>query len=171
MKWEDLREVCLVVHSYGGWPGSGAIEQTLDRIASIVWLDAFMPENGQRGVDYISEFSRKALLEAVEKGEHARRPPKAEQFFVNERDRPWVDSKLTPQPNGVALQPIKLTGAIQKVAKKTFIRAPKYPQRAFDKAYADCKANQSWRTFETTAGHDVMVDAPDWLADILLQVA
>jgi len=172
IKWEDLKDVCLVVHSYGGWPGSGAIEQTLDRISSIVWLDAFKPEDGQRGVDFASEFSRKALLDAVAKGEPGRPAPKAEAFFVNEKDRVWVDSKLTPQPNGVALQPIKLTGAREKVAKKTYIRAAKYPQPAFDKAYAECKADTSWRTFEATAaGHDVMVDTPEWLVDILLQVA
>jgi alpha-beta hydrolase superfamily lysophospholipase len=68
-KWEDLKDVCLVVHSYGGWPGSGAIEQVGDRISSIVWLDAFKPEDGQRGFDTANEFSRKALLAAVEKGE------------------------------------------------------------------------------------------------------
>ena len=98
--------------------------------------------------------------------------PKAEAFQVNEKDRAWVDSKLTPQPNGVALQPIKLTGARERVAKKTYIRAPKYPQPAFDQALGECKADNSWRTFETTeAGHDVMVDAPQWLVDILLQVS
>ena len=171
LKWEDLKDVCLVVHSYGGWPGSGALEQIGDRVSSIVWLDAFKPENGQRGIDFASEFS-KALQEAVEKGEPGRRGPKAEAFFVNEKDRAWVDSKLTPQPNGVALQPIKLTGAREKVAKKTYIRAVKYPQPAFDKAYADCKADKTWKTFETTAaGHDVMVDAPEWLVEILLQVS
>jgi hypothetical protein len=172
LKWEDLKDVCLVVHSYGGWPGSGAIEQMLERISSIVWLDAFKPEDGQRGFDFSSEFSRKALLAAVEKGEPGRPGPKAEAFHVNEKDRAWVDSKLTPQPNGVALQPIRLTGAREKVAKKTYIRASKYPQPAFDKAYAECKADTSWRTFETTAaGHDVMVDAPEWLVDIMLQVS
>src|SRR5262249_39494677 len=131
IKWEDLNNICLVVHSYGGWPGSGAIEQVLDRISSIVWLDAFKPENGQRGFDFASDFSRKALLTAVEKGEPGRPAPKAEAFHVNEKDRAWVDSKLTAQPNGVALQPIKLTGAREKVAKKTYIRARKYPQPAF----------------------------------------
>jgi len=131
IKWEDLNEICLVVHSYGGWPGSGAIEQMLDRISSIVWLDAFKPENGQRGFDFASEFSRKALLTAVEKGEPGRPAPKAEAFHVNEKDRAWVDSKLTAQPNGVALQPIRLTGAREKVAKKTYVRAPKYRQPAF----------------------------------------
>lgn len=171
-KWENLNDVCLVAHSYGGWPTSGALEQIGDRVSAIVWLDAFKPENGQRGFDYASEFSRKALLEAVEKGEPGRRGPKAEAFFVNERDRAWVDSKMTAQPNGVALQPIKLTGAREKVAKKTYVRAPKFPQPAFDKAHAECKADKSWRTFEfTTGGHDVMVDAPEWLVDVLLQVS
>jgi hypothetical protein len=84
IKWEDLNNICLVVHSYGGWPGSGAIEQALDRISSIVWLDAFKPENGQRGFDFASDFSRKALLTAVEKGEPGRPAPKAEVFHVNE---------------------------------------------------------------------------------------
>jgi hypothetical protein len=80
-------------------------------------------------------------------------------FQVNEKDRAWVDSKLTPQPNVVALQPIKLTDAREKVAKKTYIRATKYPQPAFDQALTECNADKSWRTFETTeAGHDVMVD-------------
>jgi pimeloyl-ACP methyl ester carboxylesterase len=172
-KWEDLRDVCLVVHSYGGWPGSGALEQIGDRVSSIVWLDAFKPEDGQRSFDFASEFSRKALLAAVEKGEPGRAGPKAEAFMVvNEKDRAWVDSKTTPQPNGVSLQPIKLTGAREKVVKKTYIRAAKYPQAAFDKAYAECKADKSWKTFETTdAGHDVMVDAPGWLVDVLLQVS
>jgi pimeloyl-ACP methyl ester carboxylesterase len=172
VKWEDLKDICLVVHSYGGWPGSGALEQIGDRVAAIVWLDAFKPENGQRGVDFASEFSRKALVEAVAKGEPGRAAPKAEAFNVNEKDRAWIDSKLTQQPNGVALQPIKLTGAREKVAKKTYIRAASYPQAAFDKALAECKADKTWRTFEATnSGHDVMVDQPAWLADIMLQVS
>ena len=62
--------------------------------------------------------------------------------------------------------------AREKVAKKTYIRAPKYPQPAFDQAFAECKADKSWRTFEATAaGHDVMVDAPDWLAEVLVEVS
>ena len=170
-KWEDLKDVCLVLHSYGGWPGSGAIEQVGDRISSVVYLDAFKPEDGQRGADYSSEFSRKALQEALAKGEAGRAAPPPAAFHVNEKDRAWVASKVTNQPNGVVFQPIKLTGARERVAKKTYIRAPIYKQDAFDKAYAECKANPSWKTFETKAGHDVMVDEPEWLADVLLQVS
>ena len=51
----------------GGQTGDvlGALEQIGDRVSSIVWLDAFKPENGQRGFDFASEFSRKALLAAA----------------------------------------------------------------------------------------------------------
>jgi hypothetical protein len=66
-KWEDLKDVCLVVHSYGGYPGSGALEQIGERVSSIVWLDALKPENGERLFDVTSEFSRKGLLAAMEK--------------------------------------------------------------------------------------------------------
>ena len=118
-KWEDLKDVCLVVHSYGGWPGSGALEQIGDRVSSIVWLDAFKPENGQRGFDFASEFSRKAFLAAVEKGEPGRPSPTAEAFrVISEKDRAWVDSKTTPQPNGVATHQRQLSGV--RVARKPY---------------------------------------------------
>jgi pimeloyl-ACP methyl ester carboxylesterase len=68
-KWDDIKDACLVPHSYGGWPASGALEQIGDRVTSIVWLDAFMPKDGERSTDMISEFSRKALVEAMAKGE------------------------------------------------------------------------------------------------------
>jgi pimeloyl-ACP methyl ester carboxylesterase len=171
-KYENLKGACLVPHSFGGWAASGALEQIGDRVSSIVWLDAFKPESGQKGTDYISPFSKKALDEAVARGELSRKPPKSKQFGVNDKDQDWVDSKLTPQPNAVALQAIKLTGAVERVAKKTYIRAPRYKQAAFDKAFEQCKANKSWQTFVSeNSGHDVMVDQPQWLADILLQVS
>ena len=169
-KWEDLTSVCLVAHSYGGWPSSGALEQIGDRVSSIIWLDAFKPDNGEKVLDYASDFNRKAFQDAIARGEPGRASPKAEVFRVNEKDRAWVDSKTTPQPNGVAVQPIKLTGAREKIAKKTYIRAPRFPQPAFDKALAECRADKSWKTYETTdAGHNVMIDTPQWLVDVIIR--
>jgi pimeloyl-ACP methyl ester carboxylesterase len=169
--WEDLRGVCLVLHSYGGWPGSGALEQIGDRVSSVVYLDAHVPENGQSWMDLANPETRAGTLAAIEKGEAGSPAPTAEFFKVNEKDRAWVDSKLTQQPVGVRTQSIRLTGARERVTKKLYIRAPNYPQPAFDQAYAKCKADPSWRTLETNVGHDVMIDAPEWLADILLQVS
>jgi pimeloyl-ACP methyl ester carboxylesterase len=171
LEWEDLKDVVLVAHSYGGWPVSGAIERAFDRIASVVYLDAFVPDDGQRALDVASEFARKGTLEAIAKGEVSRKSPPAATFHVNDKDQAWVDAKLTPQPVGVSLQPIKLIGARERLAKKTYIRAPKYPQPAFDTHYRTKKADPSWRTYEAPCGHDVMVDMPEWLAEVLLEVA
>ncbi len=98
--------------------------------------------------------------------------PTAFRMPTSEKDFAWIDAKLTPQPNGVATQPIKLTGKRETIAKKTYIRAAKYPQAAFDKALAECKADKTWQTFvNETSGHDVMIDQPEWLADILIKVS
>jgi pimeloyl-ACP methyl ester carboxylesterase len=169
--WEDISDICLVAHSYAGWPCSSAIERVGERISSIVWLDAFKPEDGQRWYDLATERDRAVIDAAVEKGEPSRPKPKSAFFHVNEKDQAWVDAKMTPQPVGVSLQPIKLTGARERVAKKTYIRAPLYPQPRFDEAYAKCKADKTWRTMEADCGHDVMVDAPEWLVEALLQAS
>lgn len=171
VKWEGLDGIVLVAHSYAGFPVSGAIERIFDQVASVVFLDAFIPENGQKSLDLASEFARKSTREAIARGGIANPAPKAAQFAVNERDRAWVDAKLTPQPIGVALQPIRLTGARERIAKKTYIRAAQYPQPAFDGYYAAKKADPSWRTCEVPCGHDVMIDMPERLVDILLDAA
>ena len=82
-----------------------------------------------------------------------------------------MDSKTTPQPNGVALQPIKLTGAREKVAKKTYIRAKGFAQPIFDAAEEKLKKDPSWRVLPVQSGHDVRVDAPDVLVEMLIQAS
>ena len=172
LKWEDLQDICLVVHSYGGFPGSGALEQIGDRVSSIVWLDAYKPENGQKPIDLTSEAFRKVFLSSADKGEAGvPPPPKLPPIFVNEKDRDFVDAKLTAQPIGTYLQPIELSGARDKVAKKTYIRALKFPNPVFDKALAECKADKSWNAFETNSYHIVMLDEPEWLANTVVQAA
>src|SRR5258707_7175759 len=47
VEWEDLSDICLVAHSYGGFPASGALERIGNRVSSIVWVDAMKPADGQ----------------------------------------------------------------------------------------------------------------------------
>ena len=171
IKWESLDDLVLVGHSYGGWVVSGVAEQVLPAIRSIVFLDAFMPENGQRGLDLNSERSKAEIARALEKGDISRPAPPATTWNVNEKDRAWVDAKQTAQPIGVSLKPIRLTGARERVAKKTYIRATRYENPNFDKFYAARKADRTWRTYEVPCGHDVMIDLPDRLTEILEEVA
>jgi len=174
IKWEGLDNVCLVAWSYAGFVGAGALESIGSQVSSIVWLDAFLPTDGQKAADYVagSPFG-KIIQTALDKGEASFGPPK--QFgvaAVAERDQAFALSKVTAHPVGTYVQPIKLSGALEKVAKKTYIRLPKFPQPGFDKAFADCKGNKSWATFELPdIGHMSMLDAPDRTSELILQGA
>jgi pimeloyl-ACP methyl ester carboxylesterase len=169
-RFEDVADAVLVAHSYGGWPVSGALEEIHGQVASVVFLDAFMPQNGQRGIDTQSPASAAAVKEAFARGEAGRKGPSAAAFNVRPENQAWVDAKITAQPIGVSLTPIALSGARDRIAKKAYVRATAYPQPTFDQHLAECKA-AGWRTYELPVGHDVMVDAPDRLVDILLEVA
>jgi len=171
IKWESLDNVCLVAWSYAGFIGSGALESIGNRVSSIVWLDAFLPANGQRVAD-VTAFG-KAVQAAADKGEVGfGGAGKIPAIFVAERDQAFAESKVTPQPISTFLQPIKLSGALEKVAKKTYIRLPKFPQPAYDKALADCKSDKSWAAVELPeAGHMAMLDAPDRVSELILRGA
>jgi pimeloyl-ACP methyl ester carboxylesterase len=173
VRWESLDGVCLVAHSYAGWPCGAALDAIGDKVASVVWLDAFKPEDGRRLVDLVAEPVRKVIDSVAAKGElgiptPTRLPP----TFVNARDAAFVESKLTPQPVATYSHPLRYAGALERIAKKTYVRVPTFPNPAFDKAYAACKADPSWSTIALPdCGHLAMLDAPERVAELLLRAA
>jgi pimeloyl-ACP methyl ester carboxylesterase len=171
IRWENLQDFVLVGHSYGGWVISGVAEQVEGKISSIIFLDAFMPENGMRVLDTNSPRSRAEIEQAMKRAEVSRPAPPASTWNVNQRDQPWVNEKFTAQPIGVAFTPLRLTGARDRVPKKTYVRAKGYDNPNFESYYAKVKSDRSWRTYEMPCGHEVMIDMPERTAEILLEVA
>src|SRR6516162_11931213 len=45
--FEDLTDIVLLGYSYGGMVVTGALEHVADRVAHLVYLDAFLPANGE----------------------------------------------------------------------------------------------------------------------------
>ena len=169
IKWEELKDIVLVGHSYGGAVVSGVAEQMHGNIGSFVFLDAFAPENGE---SVASLTTRRDAIEAlVQKGETSMKPVPAAAFQVNEKDRAWVDGKCTPHPLATLTDKMIITGARDRIAKKAYIRARGYANAPFDAAREKVKAAAGWRIYEVPCGHDVMVDMPDRLTEILLEVA
>jgi hypothetical protein len=171
IKWENLDNIVLVGHSYAGFVISGVAEKSLPSIGSIVFLDAFLPDNGQRVVDLTPPELRTITLAAAAKNEVGRPVPPAKMFNVNEKDQTWVDAKMTPQPTFVSLQPIVLTGARDKIPNKTYIRATSSPNPQFDAYFEKLKSDPTWKTYAVPSGHDVMVDMPERLSEILVEVS
>ncbi len=169
IRYERLTDIVLVGHSYGGCVVSGVAEVLPDTIKSIVFLDAFIPDDGDATVDLVQPAVKTIILAAAARGETTVPVRDAAAFNVNEKDRAWVDSLALPQPIGTMIEKLKLTGARERIANKTYIRATGYPNVSFEKAHARAKA-EGWRTYEVPCGHNVMVDRPQRLAEILNEV-
>jgi pimeloyl-ACP methyl ester carboxylesterase len=171
MKWERLTDVVLCGHSYGGMIISGAADQMADAIHSIVFLDAFVPKNGEAMRDLTSAAVRETAQAAMARGNVGIPPRPAEAFGVNPADRAWVDALCVPQPFATFTDKIVLSGAWNRIPRKSYVRAASYANPGFDRALAAAKADSAWRTYEVPCGHDVMVDMPERLTEILLEAA
>jgi hypothetical protein len=79
--------------------------------------------------------------------------------------RGWVDAKCTPQPIQCLLQPVALSGARERIRKKAYIRS-EFPYGAFDAGMSEARKHE-WDIHKVRGGHDVMIDAPKQLAEIL----
>jgi pimeloyl-ACP methyl ester carboxylesterase len=171
IKWEGLAEVVLCGHSYGGFVISGVAEKMAAAIRSIVFLDAFVPRNGDSVLALTSPAVKEAILGAQARRDLGIPPRPAEAFGVNPADRAWVDRLCVPQPLATVTEAIALTGAVERIARRTYVRAKSYANPGFDRALALVCADPSWRTLEVACGHDVMIDRPDELTQILLNAA
>jgi pimeloyl-ACP methyl ester carboxylesterase len=171
IKWEGLTDIVLVGHSYGGFIITGVAEQAQSAIASLVFLDAFVPETGQSVGDTATQPTRDAIAKAVQAGEGALKPVTAAVFRVNEKDGPWVDAMCTPHPIASLTDKVAAAGARERIAKKTYIRAKGYPSVPFDGYQAKLSKAADWRVRELPCGHDAMVDLPAELTELLVNAA
>lgn len=171
IQYEDLSNVVLVGHSYGGIIISGVAERLADRISSIVFLDAFLPEDGETLLQKSSPGFVAAINTAIEKGESGIKPPPAAAFGVLEKDRAWVDGKTSAQPVGTYTEAAVFKGARDRIAKKIYVRAKGYKSATFDANLAKAKESGKWKTLELDIGHDVMVIDPVQVTSIILENA
>ena len=97
-------------------------------------------------------------------------PVPAAVFRVNEKDRAWVDAMCTPQPS--PRSPTRSRDRRARAHRQEDLHPrQELSQRAVRRRYADLKTDSAWRVYELPCGHDVMVDMPERLAEILLEVA
>ncbi len=172
IRWEELDSVILCGHSYGGCVISGVADVVPERIAALIYLDAFLLEDGECLHDLLPAEHRELQVSlANEHGEGWRVPPiPAEIFNVNAVDRGWVDRQCTPQPLATFQQPLRLRGGPSGVARNHFIYASDWEGTPFTACYDRARA-RGWTTSEIACGHDVMLDRPEALTAELIGVA
>ena len=171
IRCEELSDVVLCGHSYGGMVIAGVAEQIADRICSLVYLDAFVPENGKSLFDYLpAEQSAGMRADASQNGEGYKVTPiPAAAFAVNAKDADWVDAMCVKQPLATFEQKLILSG--RQVRRRTYVLAAGWGPSPFQQFGARLKDDRSWQFVSMGCGHDVMVDRPQELADVLIAAA
>ena len=166
IEWEELDDVVLCGHSYGGMVIAGVSDRLPDRVASVVYLDAFLPEDGTVLGTYADPEFGEFAKTMKDRGEHSMPmpPPMIEALQLEA-----VASKLTPHPIDSVLESIHLTGAYLKIRKKTYVHATKNPLPHLKPSYAKAAADPSWTVITVPANHTLMLEAPERCVEILEQ--
>jgi pimeloyl-ACP methyl ester carboxylesterase len=169
IRWEELSDVVLCGHSYAGAVVSGVADRIPDRIRSLVYLDAFLPEDGQSLLDLLPEGQRQQQLDGVNSaGDGWKVPPIPGEFFhVNAQDLAWMNAQCTWQPLATFQQKIRLTGSGHTIRNVAYILATGYDHSPFPPFFEKAKA-RGWKTLSVPCGHDVMLDMPAELTQILI---
>ena len=170
---EELSDVVLVGHSFGGRVVTGVADRMAARIRQIVYLDSALALSGQSLLDQLPPEARAARISsAAASGGESIPPPTALSLGLNDvADQAWVNRRMTPQPFGTNAQGITFAGAIGNGVPVTFVEFtdPVYP--ASQRAVAFAKTQPGWRMASLATGHMAMISAPDQLSSLLEKVA
>ncbi len=112
LSYEDLRDVVLVGHSYGGAVATGVADRTRDRIARLIYFDAVVLQNGQSLGDVFPPQLTQALIGLAQREGDGWRLPSPftmEQFGVTTpEDVAWNERGMVMQPLKTLMEPLTL---------------------------------------------------------------
>jgi pimeloyl-ACP methyl ester carboxylesterase len=176
LKFEDLREVVLVGHSYGGMVATGVADRAPERIRHLVYLDAFAPKNGEAAMSLQPEAVRLRMADAVRlQGDGWRVPPNPMPPDTDAADVAWAMPKRVMQPVKTFQQPIELTGAVDKLPRSYIYCTRSGPGDVFrqfaERAKAAAQAGPGWRYMEMDASHNPHITCPEALMTVLATLA
>jgi pimeloyl-ACP methyl ester carboxylesterase len=154
--YERLTQVTLCGHSYAGMVITGVADRMPERIAKLVYVDAFVPENGNAWWDLAGEQYRQFAIEH----------PSADGLGVDPRGN--ADARLVAHPAAAFRQRIRLTGRWQEVREKVFIYASGWSDTPFTSTYERLKNDAAWRVVSLPTVHDVIRVAPEDFLSIVL---
>ena len=164
IRFNELDNVVLVGHSYGGMAITGAADRISDRIDALIYLDALVPSDGQAAIDLMDNEFADAINSAQEAGEDSI------EFLVPVPLPPEIRWRFAPQPIKSFIEPIRLTGASGEIPSKTYVRATG-PGPDFTHIVSGLESKSDWRIVELDAEHNMMIDAPVETAALLEQFA
>jgi pimeloyl-ACP methyl ester carboxylesterase len=171
--YEDVHDVILVGHSYAGMVITGVAEESAERLGHLVYLDAYVPGDGQSLSDFLSPeilamFNEQAGVAENNNGV----PPLPATFGITaEDDLAWVRARLGLHPQQTNLDPVRLSNPHAKALPHTYIYCANPSGPHFTPFANRLRTDPAWRYAEVSAGHDAMITEPEQLSRILLNLA
>lgn len=177
---EELRDVVLVGHSYGGMVITGAADALRDRIRCLVYLDAAVPADGQTLASFVPGIApedvlrREAAFRSMAPDGNWLPPVPPGMVGVSDPDDvAWLQRRLRPHPLRTWLEPVALPHGGHSGLPKTYVMAANPPTTAmgFPRMAEIARGGGEWTCREIDCGHDMMVAAPEQTAAFIAEAA
>ena len=170
-KYEDLSEVILVGHSYAGMVISGVAEMIPDKIKLLIYLDAYIPQDGKTAFDLVPgllDLYKGRTMQDENKPWLVRSYTPNEFGITDPKDILWVEPKLVPMPWHTHDQPLAVRNKEAIKIPKVFITTDDFGDAMFQRQNEE--ERNKWDYYELKRGHDVMITAPEELSRMMLNI-
>ncbi len=164
--FEDLRHVVLIGHSYGGIVATGIADRNRDLVAHLVYVDAFVPEDGESILDLQPPGRAAEFREKAKAADGWRIPPLGMPPDTAPEDCSWADPRRRPQPLKTFEQPLRLQNGPLTLPRSYIYAQRCRPDDGFRPSYERAQRS-GWRTFEINASHNPHITAPEALMALL----
>jgi pimeloyl-ACP methyl ester carboxylesterase len=166
IKYEDLRDIVLIGHSYGGMVATGVADRARDKIAQLIYLDAFVPRDGEALFDLISPEAQAAMRDGAGDGWRVRANPIPPD--TSAVDQEWLAERRLPQSIKCFETPVRLAHGETTLPRSYVYCTRTSPADPFRQFAERAKREAGWRYFEIDASHSPHVTAPEALTALLL---
>ena len=166
LECEDLSAVNLIGHSYGGMVATGVADRARARVAQLIYIDAFVPNDGDSVLDLLPPATR-AQRQA---GGDGFIPPGPMPPDTSPDDVAWCLPRRKPQPAKTFEQKLRLQNGPLTLPRHYIYCARRPPDDRFRPFYERAK-REGWGAHEIDSSHNPHITCPDVLADLLDRIA
>ena len=164
IEYEDLHDVVLVAHSYGGMVGTGVGDRVPERIRHLVYLDAFVPMSGQCLADLVGGVQQLGSVAGWLLPPH---PPAPD---TSAADVAWAAPRRRHQPARCFTQKLRLAREVPPFPR-SYIHCTKKEGADNFRQFADrFRDDAGWRLYEMVASHSPNITEPEALAALLISI-
>lgn len=176
LEYEDLSDVILVGHSYGGTVITGTTEHAATRVRHLVYIDGFVPTDGQASFDFFPDHFRDAFRTAAKEQGDGWRIPGGDHILdiwqiTDPAHRAWAGPRLAAFPLRCFTEPVKLPNGAADHLPTTYVACTQGQAAGIFTPFLNRGRSEGWTCHEIATGHACWATSPAELTQILSAAA